>query len=178
MIIGVTGSIGTGKTTVAGMLGKLGAYVIDADNIVHRILDKSTRKELAAFVFDNKKALQKLCRVIHPMVKREIRTKIRAYQSKKAIVIDAPLLIESDLDEKCDYVVVVKAGRRKQFERAGKKLSISKYQIIKRIRIQMPLKKKIALADFVIDNNGSLEATERQVKKIWEELVRREKWKK
>ncbi|TAN62888.1 dephospho-CoA kinase, partial [bacterium] len=68
MIIGVTGSIGTGKTTVARMLGRLGAYVIDADAIVHRILDKPARKKLAAYVFDNEEALKKLCGRIHPKV--------------------------------------------------------------------------------------------------------------
>lgn len=178
MIIGVTGSIGTGKTAVAGMLKRQGAYVIDADRIVHRILDKPARNKLAAFVFDDRRKLQRLCRVIHPLVKREILARLRAHQSKKAVVIDAPLLIECALDRFCDYLVVVKAYRKKQLERASEKLSVSKRQIAKRIRLQMPLKKKIARADFVIDNNGSLENTERQVKKMWDELAGRRKWKK
>jgi dephospho-CoA kinase len=176
MIIGVTGSIGTGKTTVAKMLGRLGAYVIDADAIVHRLLNKSTRKKLAAYVFDNEEALKKLCGRIHPKVKREILKRIKSRKSGRAIVIDAPLLIECGLDRKCDYVIVVKASRTKQLERARKKLSIPKDQILKRLRMQMPLREKISMADLVIDNNGALNDTEKQAGKIWEELARRKKW--
>lgn len=178
MIIGVTGSIGTGKTTVAKMLGRLGAYVIDADSIVHRLLAKPERKELAAFVFDNKKALKKLCGWIHPKVKKEILERIKAHKSGRAIVIDAPLLIECGLDRKCHYVIVVKAGKENQLERARNKLSIPKDQILKRMKLQMPLREKISRADFVIDNNGTLRDTEKQARKIWEELLRRKKWRK
>ena len=178
MIIGVTGSLGTGKTRVARMFGRFGAYIIDADKIVHRILDKSARRHLAGLVFDDKEALKKLCRVIHPIVKKEIFRALKKNKSKKTIVIDAPLLIESGLDKKCDYLVVVKAALTKQLERAAKNLSLSRNQILKRIRLQMPLKKKMALADFVIDNGGSLKNTEKQVRKVWEELRWRKKWKK
>lgn len=176
MIIGVTGSIGTGKTTAAKMLQDLGAYVIDADAIVHRLLDKPERKELAAYVFDNEQALKKLCGWIHPKVKKEIIERIKARKSGRAIVIDAPLLIECGLDKKCDYVVVVKASIENQLERARKKLSISKAQIRKRLKFQMPLREKISRADFIIDNNGTLRNTEKQARKIWEELLRRKKW--
>lgn len=176
MIIGVTGSIGTGKTTVAKIFGRLGAHVIDADKIVHRILDKPVRRKLAGFVFDDEKMLRALCRAIHPLVKKEIFSEIRKNRNKK-LIIDAPLLIESGLHRRCDYVIVVKAAQRKQVARTYKKLHLSTYQIRKRIRAQMPLKKKLALADFVINNNGSLQNTEKQVRKVWEELARRKKWK-
>jgi dephospho-CoA kinase len=177
MVIGVTGSIGTGKTTVAKMFEKWGAYVIYADKIVHHILDKPTRVRLSAFVFDNKEALQKLCEAIHPIVKKEIFSKIRGNTAKKTVVIDAPLLIESGLDRKCDYVVAVKASQQMQVERAQRNLHLSRHQILKRIRMQMPLKKKTALADFVIDNNGDLKDTEKQAKRIWEGLRWRKRWK-
>lgn len=174
MLIGLTGSLGTGKTTVAKMFRQLGAYVIDADKIVHRILSKPIREDLGSFVFDEEKALKKLCRIIHPLVKRDILKGIRRNKSKKAIVIDAPLLIESALHKKCDYLVVVKATLQKQLERASKNLSIPKNQIRKRIRLQMPLAKKIAMADFVIDNGGSFKNTQKQVRKIWKTLEPRE----
>lgn len=170
MIIGVTGSTGAGKTTVSRMFAKCGAYVIDADKIVHGILDKSSRRLLAHFVFDQPQALRKLCRIIHPLVKKKIFSEIKKHRPEKIIVIDAPLLIESGLNKKCDYLVAVKANFRKQLQRAGKSLSLSQGQIRKRIRQQMPLKRKIALADFVIDNAGSLKDTEKQVRRVWLEL--------
>lgn len=173
MIIGITGSVGTGKTTVSGMLRKLGAHVVDADKIVHRILGKSARKRLAGFVFDQPQTLKKLCRIIHPLVKREIFSELKKHKSRRAIVIDAPLLVESGLDEECDFLLVVKANLREQLARASGGLSLSKEQIRKRIKQQMPLREKIRLADFIIDNRGTLKNTEKQVKEIWEEI-----WKK
>ena len=175
MIIGLTGGLGTGKTTVAKMFGRCGAYVIDADRIVHRILNKSVRKKLAGFIFDDKNALQKLCRIIHPIVKKEIYSEIRKNRTKRTIVLDAPLLIESGLDERCDLVVVVKTTLKKQLERASKNLRIPRSQARKRLRLQLPLKKKIAMADFIIDNGGSLRNTQKQVEKIWETLNRGER---
>lgn len=172
MIIGVTGSIGTGKTTVAKIFRKLGAYVIDADKIVHRVLSAPKRRKLRGFIFEDERALKMLCRVIHPLVKRDILLDIKKNSFQKAIVVDAPLLIESGFQAKCDYIVVVKATYQKQLERAGKNLSLSKNQIRKRLKLQMPLREKIARADFVIDNSGSLKNTEKQVKKIWKSLTR------
>jgi len=173
IIIGVTGSLGTGKTTVSVMFRSLGAHVIDADKIVHRILGKSARKRLAGFVFDRPQTLKKLCRIIHPLVKKEIFLELKKHKSSRAIVIDAPLLVESGLDKKCDYLLVVKANLKQQLGRAGESLSLSKDQIRKRIKQQMPLRKKMRLADFIIDNRGTLKNTEKQVKDIWEEI-----WKK
>ena len=175
MIIGLTGGLGTGKTTVAKMFGRRGAYVIDADKIVHRILSKSIRKKLAGFIFEDKFALQKLCRIIHPIVKKEIYSEIRKNRTKRTIVLDAPLLIESGLDKKCDFTVVVRAALKKQLERASKNLRIPRSQARKRLRLQLPLKKKIAMADFIIDNGGSLRNTQKQVGKIWETLNRGER---
>ena len=170
LIVGLTGSLGTGKTTVAGMFRRLGAYVIDADRIVHGILDKAARKKIASFVFDDRKSIQKLCGLIHPFVKEEIAREIRKNKAKKIIVIDAPLLFESGLHKKCQATVVVKASLNKQIERGCKKLHICKNEAVKRIRFQMPLREKISMADFVIDNNGTRQKTWRQVKQVWHAL--------
>ena len=89
-------------------------------------------------------------------------------------MIDGPLLIESGFHKKCDYLVVVKAPLRKQLERAKQSLAITRKEALKRIRLQMPLREKIALADFVIDNGGSLSDTEKQVKRLWEEILEKE----
>ena len=174
VIIGLTGGLGSGKTTVAKMLAKRGAYVIDADKIVHQIIDAPTRKKLAEVVFDDKKALERLCRKVHPLVKKEIRRQVKALGKDETSVIDGPLLIESGFHKKCDYLVVVKAPLRKQLERAKQSLAITRKEALKRIRLQMPLREKIALADFVIDNGGSLSDTEKQVKRLWEEILEKE----
>ena len=170
MLIGVTGSIGAGKTTVAKMLKRLGASVIDADKIAHKFLDKAARKKLAGFIFDDKKALGRLCGVIHPLVKEEIARKIRKKINARAIVIDAPLLIESGLYRKCDVIIVVKAGLKVQIGRASRNLSIPEHEVKKRIILQMPLRRKTEYADFVIDNSGSLKDTGSQVKEAWRKI--------
>lgn len=171
MIIGLTGGLSSGKTTVSGMFRSLGGYVIDADKIVHRLIDKAARKKIGGFIFDEPKALKKLCRVLHPVVKKEISFEIEDNKHRKLIVIDAPLLIEAGLDKKCDFLIVVKSNLKNQLERANRSLGFSKSQALKRIKLQMPLRKKIALADFVIDNNGSLSDTKKQVVNIWNKLM-------
>lgn len=171
MIIGITGSIGTGKTTVAGIFKSLGAYVIDADKLVHRILDAPERRKLGGYIFKDSLALKRLCGILHPIVKREIALDIKKNSFRKVIVIDAPLLIEANVHKKCDYLIVVKAPYQKQLERPRQNLALSVNQVRERLKQQLPLKEKIAMADFVIDNGGSLQNTEKQVRKIWEALT-------
>lgn len=173
MIIGLTGSLASGKTTVSGFLRDLGAYVIDADKIARGLIKKPLRKKLAGFVFDDNKALNKLCRAAHPIVKERITAIIRKVNKKRPIIIDAPLLIESRLHRKCDCVIVVKCPYKKQLERAVKRLSIPLSQAKKRIAAQMPQAEKIRMADFVVDNGGSLRDTRRQVISIWRRLKSR-----
>jgi dephospho-CoA kinase len=191
MVIGVTGSLGSGKTTVARMFALLGARVIDADRIAHRLLrpgsgvyrsiiknfgpgilaeDKTIeRRRLARLVFDNPRLLRKLNRIVHPAVTVSIRKKIAG--SKKTIfVLDAPLLIEAGLKKEVDVLIVVKSARKKQIERLLKKRICNKAQILKRIRSQMALSKKMRLADFIIDNDGSKTKTRMQVKRIYRAL--------
>ncbi len=170
MIIGLTGSIGTGKTTVAKMFRLLGAHVIDADKIVHRLLNKRSRMKLGEKVFDDESALKELCAWIHPLVKKEIASDIKRNKNRKVIIIDAPLLIECGLHKKCERLVVVACSRKSQIERASLSLGISKRAVVKRLKQQMPLRKKKESADFIIDNDGSLNRTRKQVKQIWEEF--------
>lgn len=171
MIVGLTGSFGTGKTTVARMFKKLGAEVIDADKIVHKFIDASTRKKLAKIVFKRKAYLELLCKIIHPLVIKRIKKEIKQLKPKKNIVIiDAPLLIESGLHRIVDILIVVKAKKATQIQRAMRHMGLRKDEISKRIRFQMPLREKINLADFVIDNDGTIDETRRQVMDIWKKL--------
>ncbi len=195
IVIGLTGSFGTGKSTVAGMFREFGAKVLDADSIAHKLLCPGTnswrkivhwfgtailnrnqsinRDKLAKIVFRKRQDLRKLERIIHPLVIREIASRLRKIENSRKdeiVVIDAPLLIEAGLAKKVDTLIVVKLNRTEQIARSLKQKGISRAQILKRIRSQLPLSKKIAIADYVIDNNGRKNDTRRQVKKIWEEI--------
>jgi len=186
-ILGVTGSFGSGKTSVAGMFQSLGARIIDADRIAHELFRPKTkiykkiieafgrgilkgnktidRNKLAHIVFENKNLLKRLNRILHPEIIRIIEQRIRTSKSK-IVVLDAPLLIEAGLRGLVDKLIVVKITRKKQIKRIQEKVGLSKNGILKRIKSQIPLQVKIRLADFVIDNSGTKGETKRQVEKI------------
>ncbi len=187
IVIGVTGSFGSGKTTVAKILRSWGARIIDADRIAHGLIAPGTgayrkitgifgtailkknktvdRRRLAAIVFADKKLLAKLNNIIHPGVIRIIQRKIKDF-SCGIIVLDAPLLIEARLIELVDKLIVVKINRKEQMRRLQAKTSLGLSQILKRIKAQMAQSKKIRLADFIIDNSGTIQRTEKQVRQI------------
>ncbi len=195
-VVGITGSFGTGKTTVAAFFRKLGAKAIDADRITHKLLKVDTsvykaivrnlgkailkenreidRHKLADIVFREKKALNKLNRIIHPQIIRQIKSEVKAEKQSsgnKVIVIDAPLLTEAGLLNLVDKLVVVIARRSLQVSRIIKAKGLSRKEIAARIRAQLPLREKIKSADYVVDNNGSLKYTEKQVREIWDKLT-------
>jgi len=193
VIVGLTGGFGTGKTFTASVFRSLGAMVIDADRIAHAALKKGSgthkkiidlfgrgilnskgaidRRRLAGIVFKDKSALTRLNAVIHPYVIKRIKEDIRAAKDG-CIVIDAPLLIEAGLTDLVDKVVVVKASRENQILRCLKRSGLGRKECLERIGSQMPLKKKIALADYVVDNDGTKSRTRRDVIKIWREIWR------
>lgn len=197
LIIGITGSLGTGKTTVAKIFKRLGAVVLDADEIAHRAIEPNTpawrrikgcfgsgilrkdgtinRRALAKEVFSERRRLDKLCGIIHPLVYKEIEKKIKEIKKINAeaiVVLDIPLLLESGGRSKVDKLVVVTAGSDAQIKRAVRKFGLTRKEVLQRMEAQMPLGEKEKAADFVIDNKGSLCATERQVVEIWKNLVR------
>jgi dephospho-CoA kinase len=193
-IIGLTGSLKTGKSTAAKFFKDCGAVVIDADKIVHEsiqrrgkcftkvvkifgkeILSKGEidRKKLGQIVFHDPKQLVKLEKIIHPVVVGEIKAAIKSYrrkQAKKVLVLDVPLLIESGLDKLVDVTVVVAAKQRLQIQRAVQQLHVSPQQALKRIQAQMPLKEKIQWADCVIENNGTIPNLRKKVHSIWQKV--------
>ena len=191
-VIGLTGSLASGKTTVATMFKKCGAKVIHADNIVHQLLKPSgacykkvvaffgrdvcrgrhiDRKALATIVFRDARQRKKLESLIHPEVKKVIRRSLRKLKKTSAtVVLDVPLLFESGLHKLVDVTVVVVSTQEKQLYRAHKYYTMTKAEALRRIKAQMPLRKKIQCADFIIDNNGTKKQTEKQVKLLWQKL--------
>ncbi len=193
IVLGVTGSFGTGKSTVCQLLAASGAKVIDADLISYKLLQPRQpgyrkvvnffgerilkrnkaidRQVLGAIVFDDPRLLKALNKLIHPLVIAEIKKQISRVKCKLAVV-DAPLLFETKLADLFDQIVVVKADRKKQFSRLLERTTLSKADIVKRLNTQMPLSAKIRKADFVIDNSSTIEKTKKQV-----EYLRRNLWK-
>lgn len=196
-VIGVTGSFGSGKSTVSGFFKQLGARVIDADKIAHRVIRRGggvykkivsdygddilsknksiDRKRLGQKVFSSKKSLRKLCKLTHPAIITEIKRKLITLERKRyngIVVIDAPLLIESGLERIVDLVLVVDADYSNQLKRSAVKDKITAAEIKKRIKSQMPLRSKKKTAGYIIDNNGTLFKTKKQVGKIVKQIRR------
>ena len=194
--IGITGSYGTGKSTVAAMFAALGARIIDADQIVHALLAKQgrccraivhafgrdvlteegeiDRKKLSAVVFPDPKKRKVLESLVHPEVIRDIKKQLAEFQAQKrikAVVLDIPLLFEAGLQSLVDITVVVRATQKEQLLRTADRSILTRSDRLKRIRAQMPLREKMRRADIIIDNRGSLKKTRSQVEAFWEEHV-------
>ena len=129
------------------------------------------RNKLGGIVFNDKRLLRRLNNAIHPQVIGIIRKRVRNSRSK-VIILDVPLLVESGLTKFIDKLVVVKIDRARQIKRIQGKTSLTRADIIKRIKSQMPLSRKVRLAHFVIDNSGTIKQTRKQA-----EQIRRILWK-
>lgn len=194
-VIGLTGGIASGKSTVSRMLRQKGAYIIDADEIAkeivkpgkpawedivkhfgREILDESgniRRKKLAKIVFSDEKKLDLLNRITHPRIVEEIKRELEALRrrNEKIVIIDAALLLEIGLDVLVDEVWVVAVDEKTQIDRLIKRESSMSYaEAMERIRAQMPLEEKLKFATRVIDNSGDIENTQKQVDEIWREI--------
>ena len=196
--LGITGSFGSGKTTVARFFQKLGAKVVDADKITHALIapqgacfkgivkafgrsiltsGRIDRKKLAEVVFRSPLKRRKLERIIHPRVIARIKNEIRKNKGK-LVVVEIPLLFEKDLQKMFDVVAVVDVNQTNQINRLKKRAALTTGEILERIRAQWPIKRKIKLADCVIDNTGSLQKTKKQVLELYKILTRNQERKK
>ncbi|HLG23325.1 MAG TPA: dephospho-CoA kinase [Candidatus Nanoarchaeia archaeon] len=185
MIVGITGSIGSGKTTVANLFKKHGFKVINADEMYHKLSkpDKSiynkiikefgkgilnkdktiNRETLKKIVFSDPKKLKKLNSITHPLILKEIKKEINNSKSKN-IVLDVPLLIEAGMQELVDKVIVIKCDEKTQIKRLLKKGKHTKKEILNILKSQMPIKEKMEHADFVIDNKRNLNHLKTQIR--------------
>ncbi|MFC1866066.1 dephospho-CoA kinase [Chloroflexota bacterium] len=189
-VIGLTGGIGSGKSTVASFLSKLGAVVVDADKIGHEVLENDSqvrqqisqtlghavftttgrvdRKKLGDLVFNNDKTRTQLNSIIHPPILCIIQTHLEQYrrQGVKVVVIDAPLLLEADWDSQVDEVWVSISPRAIIIERLKRK-GFSCQDALARIRFQMTDSQRRKMADVVIHNNSRLDKLELKVERLW-----------
>ena len=193
MVIGLTGGIATGKTTVSNYLKELGYSIIDADVIARQVVEPGTkglrmitdtfgekvltsdglldRQHLAQLVFTSSEQLQQLNRILQPIIRERIQEPISTSKDP-VVVIDVPLLYEQHYEDLCDVVMVVSAQPQQQLERLMNRNHLTMDEAKNRVASQMPLSSKERLADVVINNNGSVEETRQQVKKWLNQVVR------
>jgi dephospho-CoA kinase len=193
--VGLTGGIGAGKSEVSAMLAALGAVLIDADAIAREVVEPGTpglaavtsafgrgvlladgslnREGLGEIVFGDPVKLESLNRIVHPLVGRRMTELERAAGQDAVVVHDVPLLAENDLAAGYDLVVVVDTPEDVQVDRLTRKRGMTAEQAGARMAAQASREKRLAIADFVVDNSGSLAELDRQVGDLWTELRRR-----
>lgn len=197
IIVGLTGSIGSGKSTVAGLFKQLGAYVIDWDEMARKAVRPHSRawrdivehfgdaflnedltlnrQRLADAVFADKEKVAVLNRIVHPEVFRDderITSLIRDVDPDALVIKEIPLLYEADLPITLDKTIVVTAAVKSRLRRLEKK-GMRREDALNRMRSQLPPEEKTRSADFIIDNDGSLKDTRKQVEAIYSLLRRR-----
>ncbi|MCW3490421.1 dephospho-CoA kinase [Dethiobacter alkaliphilus] len=195
LVVGLTGGIATGKSTVAGMFADLGAYRIDADQLAREvvqpgnpaweaivryfgddILEKSgqlDRKKLGDIIFADPQMRQVLNGMTHPPVRALLREELARAREQGSCValVEVPLLYEAGFERDVDRVIVVTTSPSAQRSRLMQRSGLTREEARLRIEAQMPLSEKVARADFVIDNDKTLPETKAQVLKVWQMLL-------
>jgi len=193
-VLGLTGGIGSGKSLVAQMFRELGAEVIDADQLARDVVEpgqpaldeivkafgrdillpdgRLNRGRLAAVIFADPAARQRLNAITHPRIRARMDTEVAARTQRSGVLIlDIPLLYENGRTGIVEKVVVVWVDPATQLQRLTERDGLSVEDARQRIAAQMPLDDKRARADYVIDNTGSREATRRQVEAIFRQYA-------
>ncbi len=189
MRIGLTGGIGSGKSTVARMLADRGAVVVDADQIARDLVEPGgaalaelvtefgprilqadgslSRAELASMAFSDPRATGRLNAIMHPMIRAEAERRLAADPVAPVVVYDMPLLVETGQQDLVDLVVVVDVPEDVQISRAVGGRGLDDADVQRRMSVQASRADRLAAADVVIDNEGGIEATEEQVGALW-----------
>ena len=191
MIIGLTGGIASGKSTVSNFFKELGVEIIDADIVAREISEKKAtideicnifgrdildengrivREKLRERVFQDKRLVQKLNSIIHPQVIEYFKERKDENREDELLIFDVPLLYEAKMDTLCDKVIVIGVDRKKQIERVIQRDGSSEEVARNIIANQMSLDDKIKRADIVIMNDGTLEELKGKVLKVYKEL--------
>ena len=196
LLVGITGGLASGKTTVAGLFQECGAFVIQADQLARNVVapgktawkdivktfgahvlqaDRTLDREaLAQLVFRNHRKLSILNRIVHPRVAREQvrQTNAIARRHPNAVIVyDAALLIEAQAHERMDRVIVVSANQPVQLQRARLRDGLTRKEALGRIRGQLPLRTKRRFADYVLDGTLPVTRLRSQVRRLYQELL-------
>ena len=193
-VIGLTGGIGSGKSTVSKFLAHLGAVVIDADKVGHEVFKPGTkawqevvdafgqgiisadgtidRRKLGEIVFSNPGARAKLNQVMHPLIYKQVKSQMEEYGRKGAaiIIVEAPLLLEVGWKSLVDEVWVTSASEATVIKRLKEQKGLSEAQSLARIRAQLTDEERIRQADVVIDTNCALDELKERVEALWRKL--------
>ncbi len=195
LIVGLTGGVASGKTTVSRVLKEEGAYILDADQMARELVQPHTpawkklvkalgkdilredgsvhRKKLADKVFTNLRQRKLLNQILHPRIRKEMERRAKEIGQKDpeaVVVIDAALLVELGDHRKMDKLIVVTSTQKKQIERLKERDGISSEEALRIFSSQMPVEDKVKLADFVIPNKGSLQETKKKTREVYKEL--------
>lgn len=195
ILVGLTGGVATGKSTVATMFKRCGAMVIDADELARAVVQPGkpawreiartfgkevlnpdrtiNRQVLGSIVFTHPAKRRRLERIIHPRVARE-QQRLAGQAARKdpnaVVIYDVPLLFEAGIDRRVDQIVVVTADQRTQLARLRKRNGLTRAEALRRIRSQMPLALKRRRADYVLDGTKHRESLSRDVRRLFEDL--------
>jgi dephospho-CoA kinase len=194
-VLGLTGNIASGKSTVARMLGSMGARIIDADEIAREVVEPEKpawadivkkfgpgvlspdgtidRRRLGEIVFADESKRKLLMDITHPRIKEAVRERLSELMKEgvSVAIVEAALIVESGgLREFLDGLIVVTADEERQIERLIKRNGYTREEALARIGSQMPAVEKALHGDYLIDNSGTEKETEAQVKKLWSEI--------
>ncbi len=194
-VVGLTGGIGSGKSTATSCFKKRGAVVIDADEISRGLTAHGSpvvqelaqefgpkilqtdglldRAALAAIVFSDTKALEKLNAIMHPKIRAEAQARIARIDPDQIVVYDMPLLVETDSAQLCDVVVVVDLEPAQQVQRLVENRGMGVEQAESRIRNQTSRELRNQAATWVIDNSGTMKDFDQACTLVWQEIVKR-----
>jgi dephospho-CoA kinase len=195
LLVGLTGGIGSGKTTVAEMLAERGAVIVDADELARQALEPGTRAfqqvlglfgeevvsdgeldraAIARVVFADEEKRRALESITHPEVFRLLAEAVEWHRATDNVVVfDAPLIIETGFHEACDVVVVVSAPEDQRIERVMRERGMTAAEASVRIAAQAGPEAREAAADVIIENDGDLAVLKERVEKLWTDLAAR-----
>lgn len=183
-VLGLTGGIAMGKSTISNFLKSKGIPLVDADEVAHAVLEfkavkvqlvkafgtqilngqnQIDRQQLGKMVFDNPQKLQELNQIVQPVIRKEIIRQLERVTKAPVVVLDAPVLFEQGYESLVDYIMVVSTTPAEQLHRLMERDQLPCKDAQKRIQAQMPIEIKREKADVIVDSSGSIEATQKQV---------------
>lgn len=195
-VVGLTGGIASGKSESAKIFQQLGARVIDADTVSRTVMCPQTecwrqvtaafgreilkddltidREKLACIVFSDQQKRLQLNSLVHPAIIHQLESlvaRIEKAEPEALVIIDAALLVETGLNRRCDKVIVLCAAEETQITRLVERDGMSRTEAQKRINAQLPLGEKVKAADYLIQNDGSLETLQRETRGVFQSLL-------